>query len=151
MEFFSDMAYWHWFVLGLVLLILEMFAPGAILLWFGIAALLVGVLMTIMGDLISPSWQWTVFAVLSVASIVVWKLYARKHNLDQTDDGSTLSKRGMALVGHEFVLSQAIVNGVGKAKVGDSHWRVEGSDLAEGERVTVTACVGATLKVEPVK
>lgn len=150
MEFFMNMEYWHWLVLGLVLLILEMFAPGAILLWFGVAGLVVGVLQLIFGDLIGPQLQWLLFSVLSVVSIVGWKAYAKKNKIDVRDEHDTLNQRGKALIGKEFLLSEAIVNGVGKAKVGDTHWRVLGADLAVNSRVKVVGFEGASLKVEPV-
>lgn len=148
MEFFMNMEYWHWLVIGLVLLILEMFAPGAILLWFGVAGLVIGVLQLIFGDLIGPQLQWLLFSILSIVSIVAWKSYARKHKIDVRDENDTLNQRGKSLVGKEFVLSEAIVNGVGKAKVGDTHWRVIGPDLAVNMRVKVVGFEGASLKVE---
>ena len=42
----------------------------------------------------------------------------------------------------------AIENGVGKAKVGDTYWRVTGPDTPQGEKVKVVGFEGATLKVE---
>ncbi|NVJ64844.1 MAG: NfeD family protein [Gammaproteobacteria bacterium] len=148
MEFFMQMEYWHWLVLGLVLLILEMFAPGAILLWFGVAGLVVGVLQLIFGDLIGPQMQWLLFSIFSIVSIVGWKSYAKKHKIDVRDEKDTLNQRGKSLIGKEFVLSEAIVNGVGKAKVGDTHWRVLGPDLDVNARVKVIGFEGASLKVE---
>ncbi len=150
MEFFMQMEYWHWLVLGLVLLILEMFAPGAILLWFGVAGLVVGVLQLIFGDLLGPQLQWLLFSIFSIVSIVAWKSYAKKNKIDVRDESDTLNQRGKALIGKEFVLSEAIVNGVGKAKVGDTHWRVIGADMAVDSRVKVTGFEGASLKVEAV-
>ena len=149
MELLGNMEYWHWLVFGLVLLILEMFAPGAILLWFGIAGLVVGIFQLLLGDLLSPQMQWLIFSILSVVSIFMWKAYAKKHKLDDDDEGTTLNRRGQSLVGHEFTLSESIENGVGKAKVGDTHWRVEGPELAKGQKIRVVGFEGATLKVEP--
>ena len=37
-----DIAFWHWWVAGLLLLALEAFAPGAVFLWMGVAALVTG-------------------------------------------------------------------------------------------------------------
>ncbi|MRX28233.1 NfeD family protein [Kangiella sp. HZ709] len=148
MEFFMNMEYWHWLAIGLVLLTLEMFAPGAILLWFGVAGIVVGVLQLIFGDLIGPQVQWLLFSIFSIVSIVAWKSYAKKHKIGVRDENDTLNQRGKALIGKEFVLSTAIVNGVGKAKVGDTHWRVIGSDMEINQRVKVVGFEGASLKVE---
>ncbi|HEY9032146.1 MAG TPA: NfeD family protein [Kangiella sp.] len=150
MEYFLQIEYWHWLVFGLVLLILEIFAPGAILLWFGVGALVVGVLQLLMPGVMPPEVQWLVFSLISVASLVLWKRYAKKHKLDQDDDSGSLNQRSKSLIGREFNLSNAIVNGVGKVRVGDSYWRVEGPDLPEGNKVKVVGFEGATLKVEAV-
>ena len=148
MEFFSNAEYWHWMVFGLVLLILEMFAPGAILLWLGIAALIVGTLLLFLGELLTPEWQWIVFSVFSVVSIVVWRSYSKKRRLNEPEEDSSLNNRGKSLIGQTFTLATAIENGVGKAKVGDTYWRVTGPDTPQGEKVKVVGFEGATLKVE---
>ena len=47
-----------------------------------------------------------------------------------------------------FVLETPIENGYGKVRVGDTVWRVEGSDASAGRRVRVTATDGVVLVVE---
>ena len=37
-EFLEGLEFWHWLVLGVVLAIIEVFAPGAFFLWLGISA-----------------------------------------------------------------------------------------------------------------
>ena len=148
MEFFANAEYWHWLVFGLVLLILEMFAPGAILLWLGIAALVVGTLLLFLGQHFSPEWQWIVFAVFSVVSILLWRGYSKKRQKEQPEEEGSLNQRGKSLIGQTFTLATAIEDGVGKAKVGDTYWRVTGPDLPQGDKVKVVGFEGATLKVE---
>ena len=41
-EFFAELGVWDWFIVGGVLLILEVVAPGVFMLWLGLAAILVG-------------------------------------------------------------------------------------------------------------
>jgi len=48
---FNEVSYWHWWVLGAILLMLEIFVPGAFLLWLGFAAGLVGLLLLVLPDL----------------------------------------------------------------------------------------------------
>ncbi|AOE49038.1 NfeD family protein [Kangiella sediminilitoris] len=148
MEFFSGLDYWHWLVLGLLLLILEMFAPGAILLWFGIAALIVGSLMLFLGEVLDPQWQWLIFSVFSVVSILVWRGFSKKRQREHPEEEESLNQRGKALIGQTYTLATAIEDGVGKAKVGDTYWRVTGPDLPQGEKVKVIGFEGATLKVD---
>ena len=61
-----------------------------------------------------------------------------------------LNRRGEQLIGRRYELIEAIVNGRGKARVGDGQWLVSGPDLPVGSTVEVIAVEGTTLKVKPV-
>jgi membrane protein implicated in regulation of membrane protease activity len=141
---FENLTVWHWLIAATVLLILEAFAPGAIFLWLGVAAAVVGILMA----LIPMSWQvqLVLFAILSIASSVGWRYY-RKGRLPETDQ-PTLNRRGHQYVGRVFTLHQPIVNGTGKVKVDDSTWKVVGKDLEAGAQVKVVDVDGVLLMVE---
>lgn len=146
-ESLIDAQYWHWAVAGLVLLILEIFAPGAIFLWFGIAALVVSVLKAIF-----PTMGWElqliIFSVLSIASIISWRLFFKRNPPKEDPESNTLNRRGSEFLGRKIELTTAIVDGVGKVKLGDTMWRVEGPNAAVGTQVTVVACKGSSLVVE---
>ena len=140
----SSVDFWHWWVLAVVLVILEMFAPGAVLMWMGAAAGIVG--FVLLGFPALPwEFQWLLFAVLSVAAIFVsWK-FLKRHPI--RSDHPTLNLRGQRYVGRVFTLDEPIVNGQGKIRVDDSTWKIEGADLAAGVSVEVTSVDGAILKV----
>jgi len=144
----EQLDYWHWWVIGIILIILELFLPGAFFLWMGIAAGVVGVIL-----LISPEMGWQyqfiVFAVVSVVSIVVWRIYLNKH--PTITDKPTLNMRGEQYVGRVFTLAEPIVNGIGKLKVDDTMWKIEGKDCDSGTKVRVYKTDGALLKVEVVQ
>ena len=38
MMLFTELAFWHWLLLGIFLVLLEIFSPGVYLLWLGLAA-----------------------------------------------------------------------------------------------------------------
>ena len=65
----EQIEFWHWWVLGVLLVGLEVFAPSTVFLWPGIAAGIVGLILLMQGDL---SWQvqCLIFAVLSIGGIV---------------------------------------------------------------------------------
>jgi hypothetical protein len=69
MGFFSELSFWHWFILGVVLTVFETVAPGVVFLWLGIAAGATG-LVTLAVDGLSWQVQTLLFAGLSVASVV---------------------------------------------------------------------------------
>jgi len=54
------------------------------------------------------------------------------------------------MIGQRYVLIEAIVNGRGKARVGDGQWLVTGPDLPAGAEVEVVGVDGALLKVRAV-
>ncbi len=86
------------------------------------------------------------FAILSLVSIVGWRMWQRRHP-DESDQ-PTLNRRGEQYVGRVFVLETPIENGFGKVRVGDTLWRVKGDDAPVGGRVRVVAVDGIVLVVE---
>ena len=42
-----EVLYWYWMVLGLILIVAEIFIPSFTILWFGIGAMLVGMTMLV--------------------------------------------------------------------------------------------------------
>ena len=140
------LTWWSWWIAALALAILEVFAPGAVFLWLGVAAGLVGLVLLVLPGL-DWHWQLVLFAVLAVASVVVGRPIVRRRLL--ATDRPTLNRRAEAHVGRIFTLDEPIAGGRGRLKVEDPTWRVEGPDLPAGARVRVAGADGATLKVEP--
>ncbi|MBJ7415231.1 MAG: NfeD family protein [Niveispirillum sp.] len=137
--------YWYWWCLALVLAALEMFIPGAALLWIGGAAAVVG-LAALVFD-IGLVTELVLFGVLAVLAWFLSRLLARR-DPDDTQSG-TLNRRGEQYLGQVLTLEEAIVNGYGRARVADGIWRVAGAaDLPQGSRVRVTGVDGAILRVE---
>ncbi len=141
----DQIGYWHWWILALVLLIVEMLAPSTMFLWMGIAAGIVGFSLLLIPDL-AWEYQLLIFAVFSLASIVLWITFFK--NRTETPDEPELNQRGRQYHGRLVTLEQAIVNGRGSAQIDDTVWRVSGPDLPVGQIVTVTGIEGTTLLVE---
>jgi membrane protein implicated in regulation of membrane protease activity len=141
--------YW-WWVLALVLIAGEVLAPGVFLLWIGIDAAVMGIVTWMLPGL-GVLAQAVVFVILAFASCVCYWKFIRAR-LARGDDpvAATLSRRGEQMVGQRYVLAEAIVNGRGKARVGDGQWLVAGPDLPAGAEVEVIAVDGALLKVRAV-
>jgi len=136
---------WSWVVLGLVLIGGEMIAPGAFLVWLGLAALVTGVVVGATG----MAWQGAalVFAALCVVSVVAGRMLTRRKS-DEPDAATGLNDRGRQLVGKVFRLEATMLGGEGRIRVGDSSWRVTGPELLAGAEVKVVRVDGATLVVE---
>jgi inner membrane protein len=140
----EQLSHWHWWILAVALVILEVFAPGAFFLWLGIAAGVVGALVYLMPSL---GWEYQVlaFSLLSVISIIVWRKFFRAQPSDT--DQPNLNRRGEQYVGRLFTLNEPIVDGLGKIRVDDSTWKIRGEDCPVGSQVEVTGVDGTILKV----
>jgi inner membrane protein len=139
--------HWTWWALGVVLAGLEVLMPGTFLLWPGLAAGVVGLLV-----LIVPSLDWRVqvliWVVLSIVAILLARKYLKRH--PTPTDRPNLNQRASQLIGRNATLVDPIQNGTGRAQLGDTTWSVSGPDLPAGAKVRVVAADGAVLKVEPV-
>ena len=136
-----------WGGLALVLIAAETFAPGVFMLWLGLAAAVVFVLLLVFPDL-PPIGQAIAFVALGFAAIVVYVRFFRHKELPS--DQPLLNRRGQQLVGQVFVLDQAIVDGRGRLKIGDAFWTAEGEDLPQGTRVRVVSANNMSLQVRGV-
>jgi inner membrane protein len=69
---------WGWVVLGLVLMGLELVAPGVFLVWLGLAAVLTGLLDAGLG----LSWQaaWLTFSGLAVVAVAGGRMLTRSRD-----------------------------------------------------------------------
>ena len=145
MDFLSNLEYWHWLAIALLFFIIEMIAPGAVFIWFGAAAVVVGLILLVTSDL---SWQMQIilFSLLSVISLFAWRTYVKK-NPPPDNQYPTLNKRGEDLVGRVFTLDEDIVNNYGKIRVDDTMWKIRGEDIIAGGKVRVTEVDGTVLVV----
>ena len=135
-----------WWVLGLLLIGAEVLMPGFFMLWIGIAAAAMGVITWLVPDL-GVLMQSVLFAVLAFASCVVYWRWLRTALPASDPENPKLNRRGEQHIGRRYVLETAIVQGRGKARVGDTQWLVEGPELPAGAMVEVIAVDGTTLKV----
>lgn len=137
---------WFWGGLALALFAAEALLPGVFLLWLGLAAAALAVLVLVLPDL-SMSAQWIMFGVLALIALALgWRLRG-----GQADDAAarSLNRRSEQLIGRVAPLSQAIVNGRGQVHIDDAYWTVEGPELAQGVSVRVVAAEAMLLRVVP--
>jgi len=149
MDFFQ-LSYWHWWMLAIALLVLEFLAIGTVgsfFLWPAIAAVAIGFL-TLLFPMLTVEYQILILAMVSVVSVVIGRAYLGKHPL--SSDEPYLNRRGAELVGRTFPVSEAIVNGMGRIRVDDGSWRVEGPDCPVATPVKVVGAGSVRLKVKPV-
>jgi len=144
---FDNLVFWHWWVFAIILLILEIFSPGAFFMWMSAAAGIIGAILFISPDL---SWQvqFVLFAVTSIITIIVGKVWFSRNPIKT--EMPSLNTREDELINRTFEVVQAIENGSGRVKVGESTWKANGPDCDVGVSVRVIGVNGAELSVEPI-
>jgi hypothetical protein len=135
-----------WWILALLLIAGELLLPGYFLLWIGVAAALMGVLLWVAPTL-SLLTQAIVFGLLAFAACFAYARWLRPKLERRAPGSARLNRRAEQMIGQRYELIEAIVNGRGKARVGDGQWLVSGPDLPLGSTVEVIAVDGTTLKV----
>jgi membrane protein implicated in regulation of membrane protease activity len=120
-------------------------APGAFMLWLGLAAAVVFVVVLVFSG-IPLLAQVALFVVLGFVAIQVYRRWFRKR--EKPSDQPALNRRTAALVGRVVPLERAIVDGRGRVQIADAYWDVAGPELPVGVPVRVTGADGMTLQVE---
>jgi len=146
-----DLAWWHWMILGLGLGLAELAIPAFFVIWFGLGALLVGVVLLLAPGL-AFSTQVLLWTGASVAMTVLWfKVLGR-------GGGGTRAGQAGAALGEIGVLVQSIAplgveSGRGEVRfqkpvMGSEVWPCLADEaIAAGTRVRVLAVDGQLLKV----
>jgi membrane protein implicated in regulation of membrane protease activity len=132
-----------WLVGGLALLMIEIMAPGAFMMWLGLAACGTGLVVLATG--VGFELQVVTFGVLAAISLVVGLRLRRRPVRLNTQQAGLAGRTATALVfqGRE-----------GRVRVGDSDWAARvPADVAEpeaGTRLRVEGVDGTVLIVRPV-
>ena len=138
MDLLSTMEpHWFWLTVGVLMAAVEIVAPGFFMMWLGAAAVLTGVTTWVVP--IGVPAQVGLFAILSVIAVYA----ARKWLIDNPIESEDPKLNDIVTV------VEAIEDGHGRVKVGDSVWSAKGRDVATGTKVRVTGADGAVLLVEP--
>ena len=134
-----------WGAAALLLFAAEALAPGAFMLWLGLAAVVVFIGVLVVPGL-SLLVQVAAFVVLSFVSIQVYRTWFR--GTERASDQPMLNRRAAQLVGRVVPLESGIVNGRGRVQIADALWDVSGPDLPAGAPVRIASVEGMNLRVE---
>ncbi|MDH7514578.1 MAG: NfeD family protein [Bacteroidota bacterium] len=143
------MEYYWWFVFALVFFIMEIITPGFVLMWFGIGALISGVLDLLgVHDIIL---QVIVFVVTSIVLVSLSRTLF-KNVFMRSSPGAGLKTNAEALIGKTGVVTEAIDNerSTGRILVDGQDWAARSENvevIRPSERVRVTGFEGARLIV----
>lgn len=144
-----DIVYWHWLVLGILLVILEIVVPGFIALWFGLGAVVAGVLLWLVPQL-PTAGQLLVWVLASGSFALCWFKYLKPRMVDKTL--AELSRQD-AIGESGRVIKLPVEHGLGVVRfasplLGADEWEFTcDQTLSPGDRVFVKEFSGNTLVV----
>jgi inner membrane protein len=139
---------WMWAAIGVILLAVEMATGTFYVLWFGVAALCVAIVMWLFPG-VSEAVQYTLFAVLSLSSLAIWRLNYKKTSTDTRvgqSQGEEIGRVGT-------VIETASLKQNGKIRfaqglMGSREWAAIADETIEsGCEASVVAVVGNALKI----
>jgi hypothetical protein len=140
---------WIWGVLGVLLLAAEIAITGTLYtLWFSIAALCVAVLLWLFPET-SYAVQFTVFAVLSLGALAIWRRYYKKTDTDYRvgqSQGEEIGRIGIVIEATGPTKNGAIRFTQGL--MGSREWiAVSDEPIEVGSNASVVAVEGNSLRV----
>ncbi|OQW90998.1 MAG: hypothetical protein BWK79_18135 [Beggiatoa sp. IS2] len=141
-----EMTHWYWWVLAMALLVLEMLLPTTFFLGAAVAAASVG-LLVLVAPAMSFAHQLLAFSVTSIISVFISRFLFTRGAFRK--EGALSNHRGADYIGRTFILSESIINGIGRIRADDGFWRVEGEDCLAGKPVKVIGVEGTRLRVQP--
>lgn len=140
------MTWWAWLVIGLLLLAGEILTPGGFyLIFFGVAALLVG-LVKMLGFELGLAMEGLLFVVASVAGLMFFRkpLLERFRKLTPVSDVDNLTSEIAS------AMEEIPVQGIGKVELRGTSWNarnVSDSPIPKSTRCRVERVDGLTLEV----
>ena len=143
-----ELLYWHWLVFGMLLVAGEIFIPSFTILWFGLGALVVGLLMLVL-ELNFPA-QILIWTVSSMLCTVLWFKYFKPRMIDKTNAGIS---RDAAIGEAGQVIKVPTEHSRGQMRfttpvLGNDEWDfICDSEVALGDRVHIKEISGNTLIV----
>jgi len=140
--------WWMWIVGGLALIVAELAIPAFFVIWFGLGALFVGLLVLFFPEL-SATAQFATWTLASLSMVVLWfKVFKQSFHKTRigTADGEVIGEIGL-LVGAVAPFQRGKVR-FQRPILGSEEWAcIADSAFAAGERVRVVAIEGSFLKV----
>lgn len=136
-------AYWYWMIVAVVLGAAEILLPGVFLIWVAAAAAITGLVTLV----VSPplAMQFALFAGLALVATWGGRRWYAANPVPSADP--LLNDRAARLIGETVELVSPIVNGRGRARVGDSEWNVRGPDAPAGACMKVLGSEDGALVV----
>jgi membrane protein implicated in regulation of membrane protease activity len=142
--------YWHWLVFGMILIMAEIFVPSFTIFWFGLAAIIVALILLLAPGL-AVAWQLFVWALVSCLFALLWFKFVRPLMRDRTSAGIA-QEAALGESGQVIKAPQPGARGVVRfvtPLLGSDEWQfICEQEVVSGDRVYVKEISGNALIVE---
>ena len=140
-----------WFLVGLVLLVLEFIMPGLIVGFFGAGAWIVAIICLFSAYVAgSINTQLIIFIIASVLSLLLLRKWLKGMFIGHTKSQQDLTEDMKEFIGERAVVKEKItLKAGGKVELHGTNWEAEADEeIAEGTVVEIIAKENLTLKVK---
>lgn len=146
LENFFTQSHVIWFLIGLVLILLELAVPGLVLLFFGIGAWVVALVCLVFDP--SVNTQLFIFLISSLTSLALLRRVIKKRYIDKSNVEGELEDE---YIGQTAVaISSFDVGQIGKVMFKGANWEATASQtITEGQQLKITGYKSIRLTVEP--
>ncbi len=141
---------WLWMYLGAFLMLMELFAPGFVIFFFGLSAATVGGCRFLFGEAFTLTWQLATFSLFSILYIFFLRRWMTRIFCGDSEtakvnfNDETIGRVGKVTESIRPPLS-------GRVLIGDAEWTaVADSPVAAGADVKVVDRSNITMKVEAI-
>jgi len=144
----TNMLWWHWIILGLVLIVSEIAMPLFVIIWFGLSAIIVGFIDLIFSTTFTQ--ELTIWMILSVVLLILWFKFFKEKSITQSGQ-SDFRFKTKGLVTEDIPVGER-----GKVRfeapvLGSSEWHaISDENLKVGTTIRIVDVNGQLIKVSRV-
>lgn len=138
-----------WFIIGLIMILLEFAIPGVIIIFFGVGAWITAIFSWLLN--IGINGQLLIFIVSSMVLLISLRKWLKHVFYGQIESSQKPGENLEDLLGENAVVTQPIKNGYGKVRFRGTDWKAKSDyDIKERQVVKIIDKKSITLIVEPI-
>lgn len=146
----SNLAEIIWFIVGLVMILLEFMQPGLVIVFFGAGAWVVS-LLAYLDILETLTSQILVFGVVSLGLLLALRRWVKDKFYGHVGDKQNLNENLDEFTGKPVVVLQDVIPGQpgGKIEFKGTTWSaISEEEIKQGETALIVALDGLTIKIK---
>ncbi len=141
-----NLLWWHWIAFGIILVVAEIVVPLFVVIWFGLAAIMIGVLDLFLATAFIP--EFALWIGLSLVLLFLWFRYFQQKDLTESGQADfRLDTKG--------IVTETIAHGErGKVRfeapvLGSSQWQATSDETLQiGDVIRIVDINGQLIKVK---